>query len=551
MYIYRYIKKGMSLLLTLALLITLYSPADAQISIPETIKVGLYYTDPSVHVSTAVASFTTNAKAGISLGFFKDNAFTAVCETSDEARLTVRKDTYYTVNSGNYSEFNPGTSPLPEGEKIGPYHIRIAAGFPDIETMKQQLQVIAEKGLLAYPVYSDELQIWTGFYADPAVAQQELAIITEKLGEGDYQVVEPANNRIAVFNTEGKPLYLFGSDAALFRVKPASANDPQVLSINGMQYRGALEVRRLSGSDMTVINVVGLQEYLYGNVPPEIGGNSHPEALKAQAMASKMYAINNIGKHKKTGFDVCATTNCQVYKGFNAEIKSCNEAIDATAGKVITYDNELAKHIYYFASSAGRTEDSENVWGYPYPYLRSVEDKYEPVFSWTKTLRAADVKARIPEIGNVLGMSILKTSAAGRVTQLAVRGDKRSDPAIYTLEKCRTVFGLDSQLYTITTDADIYAAAEENAPIKTQLGGKKVLTAQGAKTVTSSNNKVHVLGADGKTKTVAVVPETYIFTGKGWGHAVGMSQEGARSMGKAGFTYDQIISHYFLGTTIQ
>ncbi len=542
-------KRTAYIIISFIILMMPFSMSKAEFNVPDTIKVGLYYSDPSVYVNTAVASLTASAKAGLSVGFFKDNSFTSICDYLSENQLTLRKDAYFVNSAGSIREYTPGQ--IPEGEKTGPFHIVLGTGYSDPAVMNEQVKGFIQKGIQAYPVFADSWQVWSGFYLDENTAQQDLANVTAALGEGAYSVSQPASNRIAVFDSAGKPVCLFGSDTALFRVIPSQGNDPQILSINGKVYRGALEVRRLSGSDMTVINVVGIQEYLYGNVPPEIGGNSHPEALKAQAMAAKMYAINNIGKHKKTGFDVCATTHCQVYKGYSFEVKACDDAIDEIKGKVITYDSQLAKQIFYFASSAGRTEDPVNVWGYPQPYLKSVEDKYEPIYSWTKTLRASDVMAKIPEIGNVLGMSILKTSDAGRVTQLAVRGDKRSDPAIYTLERCRTIFSLDSQLYTITTDADVYMASAASNPLKTQIGGKKVISSSGTRTVNISANKVHVLGAGGKEKTVALVPETYVFSGKGWGHAVGLSQEGARSMGKAGFKYDEIITHYFLGTKIE
>ncbi|HPV02289.1 MAG TPA: stage II sporulation protein SpoIID, partial [Clostridiales bacterium] len=88
-------------------------------------------------------------------------------------------------------------------------------------------------------------------------------------------------------------------------------------------------------------------------------------------------------------------------------------------------------------------------------------------------------------------------------------------------------------------------------PLKTQLGGKKAVTASGVITVNGVNNKVTIIGADGAVNKAAVVPETYTFTGKGWGHAVGMSQEGAIGMAKAGKTYEEILMHYFQGTKVE
>lgn len=544
-------KIAAGILISCTLLLIPASQIKAEFSIPETIKVGLYYSDPSVHVNTAVTSFVVNSTAGISIGFFKDNMFTSIYEDKSGSSFTVRKDSYFANINGSMKEYDPSASPLPEGEKSGPFHIVLGKGYSDLTEANIQLKVLVDKGIQAYPVFADSWQIWYGFYPDQNAAQQDIQNVTALAGDGQYEVVQPAAKRIAVFDPNGKPVCIFGSDTAFFRIMPAPENNPQIFTINGKSYRGSLEVQRLSGSDMTVINAVNIQEYLYGNVPPEIGGNSSKEALKAQAMAAKMYAINNIGKHKKTGFDLCATTNCQVYKGFNAEIKACNDAIDEIKGKVITYNGKLAGQIYYFASSAGRTEDSVNVWGYSHPYLKSVEDKYEPIYSWTKTLRASDVMVKIPEIGNILGVSIIKTSETGRVTQLAVRGDKRNDPAIYNLERCRTVFSLESQLYTINTDADVYIAANNAASVKAQMGGKKVLSSAGVKTITSANNKVYVLGAGGQKKSIPMVPESYTFKGKGWGHAVGMSQEGARSMAKSGFQYDEIVTHYFPGTKVE
>jgi SpoIID/LytB domain len=545
-------KKSAALLLIFIIILSSVSFTNAEYKIPETVKVGLYYSDTSAHVNTAVSSFTVNAAAGLSIGFFKDNSFSEIIRASSGNNLNVRKDSYFVNSNGTYKEYNPSNTTA-SGDIIGPYHIILGRDYPDQATTNAKVQENLQKGIVSYPAFVGSWQVWTGFFADQQTAQLYMQNnIIPVLGEGTYEIVMPASNRITVFDTSNKPICIFGDDTSYFRIKPAPENNPNVFAINGNKYRGSLEVRRLTDSDMTVINVVSLQEYLYGNVPPEIGGKSHPEALKAQALASKMYAINNIGKHGKTGFDLCTTTSCQVYKGYSVEIASCNAAIDDVKDKIITYNGKLAGQIYYFASSGGRTEDVANVWGGSVPYLKSVEDKYEKIYSWTQTLRASDINAKIPSLGHVLGMSILDTSEAGRVTKLAVRGDKRNDPVEYNRNNCSSVFGLKSQLYTITSDADIFIASNPTTPAKAQLGGKKaVSSASVMKTITSSNNKVYVIGANGQKKTVALVPETYTFSGKGWGHAVGMSQEGAKSMGNAGINYADILTHYFPGTNIE
>jgi stage II sporulation protein D len=89
------------------------------------------------------------------------------------------------------------------------------------------------------------------------------------------------------------------------------------------------------------------------------------------------------------------------------------------------------------------------------------------------------------------------------------------------------------------------------APVKTLIGGKMAATANGTVAVKGENNKVTILGAGGAVRKATLVPETYTFTGKGWGHAVGMSQRGAIGMGKAGMKFDAILTHFFKGTHIE
>lgn len=580
-----YYKKAAVLFIAIVILLFTSTISMGANQIPTSVRVGLYYKD--AYVNTALSIFNVSAAAGLQIGFSKDNSFTEIYRESSSSTLFVRKDGYYYNEGDALKEYNPAAASadtIPSDAKYGPYHIKIGNDYPDAATAGAQAAVYRQQGIQAYIVYADIWQVWAGSYLDEAAAQTDMASLSAKLGEVGYIVIPPAANRIVLTNTQYQPLCIFGSNSADFQLKPAPENNPSVFNIKGKLYRGALEVRRLVASDMTVINVVSMQEYLYGNVPAEIGGRSPVEAIKAQALASKMYAINSMGKYSKIGFDLNATTSCQVYKGYSSEVAQSNSAIDEVMDKIITYDGKPARQIYYFASSGGRTEDVSNVWGSSYPYLVSVEDKYEKIYTWTKTLRASDVRAKLPQLGDILGISITKTAESGRVTQLAVRGENRSDPAIYSLERTRTLFSLDSQLYTITTDADVYTAsvayapaatasaanaienatanATENAsaamalptssvPSRTQLGGKKVITASGVTSLTASSNKVTILGTDGIIKKVTLIPENYTFTGKGWGHAVGMSQEGAIGMGKAGKKYDEILTHYFQGTKIQ
>lgn len=619
---------------------TVHSRAD---QLPETVKVGLYYKGSSVN--TVQSLFDVSAQAGMQVGFFKEGSFTEIYREASASALYIRKDSFYYDSGSGLKEFDPSGAGV-TGPKYGPYHIKIGNDYPDAITAGDQAAYYRQLGIDAFIAYNDAWQVWTGLCTDETGANELVGTLIPVLGEAGYEIIQPSPGRIAVINGQYRTMCIFGSKTADFQIRPAPENDPPVIKIKGKQYRGAIEVKRLSNSDMTVINVVSVKEYLYGNVPPEIGGRSPAEALKAQAVASKMYALNNRGKHGSTGFDICDTTHCQVYKGYSVELPACNSAIDEVYDKKLTYNGEPVKHVYYFASGGGSTEDVRNVWGSSYPYLVSVEDKYEKIYTWTKTLRASDVKSKLPALGNILGITITQTAPTGRVTQLAVSGASRGKPEYYENERCRTLFGLDSQLYTITSDADVFISGlsdkpmtaavskvleqaavpnggvqgapdgvtqaadavsaagmatdtpvenkdtittnettgvsadaqqlatasaaslgtaaipekpsalaivmpEVSNPVRTQLGGKKVITSDGIQGLTGSNNKITVLGADGVVNKATVVPETYVFTGKGWGHAVGMSQEGAIGMGRAGISYQDILMHYFQGTRIE
>jgi len=584
--------------------------ADAKNDNNDTIRVGLYYKGSSVN--TAQSVIDVSAQSGLQIGFTKNGSFELMYSHTASSALYIRKDSYYYNTGSGLKEFSPSSSNV-TGKKYGPYHIKIGSDYPDSASAAGQVLIYRQAGINAFIAYNDAWQVWTGNFVEETEASNAVTELSSIVGPVQYDIIKPSSDRIAVVDDKFETICIFSGTSAYFQVRPAPENEIPVISVKGSKYRGSIEVRRLSGSDMTVINVVSLREYLYGNVPPEIGGKSPAEALKAQAVVSKMYAVNNKGKHAGTGFDICATTHCQVYKGYSVEVAECNKAIDMVYDKVITYNGEPIKHAYYFASGGGSTEDVRNVWGSSYPYLVSVSDEYEKIYTWTKTLRASDVKAMLPEVGNVLGITITKTAPTGRVTQLAVSGTSRGEPLYFSNEKCRTLFGLNSQLYTITTDADIYVAglsydtkkevaatqadtenisrtiavqanadknirsdvpAAENAadvnesaaaaaethavsspnaakPSKTQLGGMKVITANGVSSVKGVNNKVTIMGAEGVVSTATVVPETYTFTGRGWGHAVGMSQEGAIGMAKAGFKYDEILKHYFQGTEVK
>ena len=188
------------------------------------------------------------------------------------------------------------------------------------------------------------------------------------------------------------------------------------------RYRGSIQVDVDAGK-LRAINMVGLEQYLYGVVPSEMPYTWHPEALKAQAIAARSYALAT----RRTGaFDLYPDTRSQVYLGIEHEKPSTNAAVNATAGQVVLYDGEVAK-TYFFSTSGGRTASAEDVWGEPVPYLVSVPDPYDSisphhdwgpfVFTGTKLAKMLKMKGQVVDLQPELNSS-------GRIKVLNVIGTK-------------------------------------------------------------------------------------------------------------------------------
>lgn len=155
------------------------------------------------------------------------------------------------------------------------------------------------------------------------------------------------------------------------------------LSYNGIHYRGIF-VLRASPKGLVLVNILNLENYLKGVVPEEMSPDQFNsfEALKAQTVAARTYAIKNLGLNRALGFDLCDTSKCQVYGGLSAEHPESNRAVEETRGEVAVYKNKLINALYT-STCGGMTEDVENVFeGRSQPYLKSTECTYEKQKEW-------------------------------------------------------------------------------------------------------------------------------------------------------------------------
>jgi stage II sporulation protein D len=210
-------------------------------------------------------------------------------------------------------------------------------------------------------------------------------------------------------------------------------------------YRGSVQVDVVSGK-LRAINFVGLEQYLYGVVPSEMPFTWSPEALKAQAVVARSYAL---ATRRSGAFDLYPDTRSQVYLGIEHEKPSTTAAVDATAGQVVLYQGAVAK-TYFFSTSGGRTASAEDVWGDPVPYLVSVPDPYDSIsphhtwgpvaFTGTALAKRLKLKGRVIDVQSDLNSS-------GRVKTLTVVGSQST--VVMPGASVRQRLGVQSTWFTL------------------------------------------------------------------------------------------------------
>ncbi|MDQ3823909.1 MAG: SpoIID/LytB domain-containing protein, partial [Actinomycetota bacterium] len=188
----------------------------------------------------------------------------------------------------------------------------------------------------------------------------------------------------------------------------------------GRPYRGQIHVSVVSGK-LRAINVVGLEQYLYGVVPSEVPSSWPAEALKAQAVAARSYALSHL---QGGAFDLYDDVRSQVYLGIPHEKATTNAAVDATAGEVVLYAGRVAK-TFFFSTSGGRTMSAQDAWGTAVPYLVSVPDPHDslsPYHDWGPFPFTAARLARVLRVpGKLVGVTTTR-NRSGRAEAVVATG---------------------------------------------------------------------------------------------------------------------------------
>ena len=220
------------------------------------------------------------------------------------------------------------------------------------------------------------------------------------------------------------------------------------LALGSRSYRGSFRVT--GGKAVRVVNTVGLEPYLWGVVPSEMPDRWPAEALQAQAVVARTYALGHL--EKGGDFDLYADTRSQVYGGIAAESAPARDAVSATAGKVVLYGGDLAQ-TFFFSSSGGRTANVQDVWSSkPVPYLVSVPDPYDtlsPYHNWGPIkYNGKFLGKRLHARGKLLDVRA-STASSGRVRSVTVVGSKGT--RTLTGEAVRRSLGLRSTWFTLGT----------------------------------------------------------------------------------------------------
>ncbi|OGW58346.1 MAG: hypothetical protein A2Z09_06635 [Nitrospirae bacterium RBG_16_43_8] len=267
--------------------------------------------------------------------------------------------------------------------------------------------------------------------------------------------------------------------------------------VSGIHYTGEIEVWK-GENGLYVVNEIPFEEYVKGVVAAEVGTNWEMEALKAQAVISRTYAVFQKNSNGNLRYHITSSVLHQVYNG-NSSNAMAVHAVEKTSGEILTFNGNPIEALYH-STSGGKTELPEEVFGKSYPYLKSVETNSEssPYWIWERKIPLSEIEKSL-NISGFKGMAVKSYTSTGRVKEV-------------------TVISASGE-HTIKSN-----------DLRKQLGWQRL----------PSTNF-----------TMTKLNDSIIFAGKGYGHGVGLCQWSALEMAKKGKNYKEILSFFYPGTEIQ
>lgn len=282
-------------------------------------------------------------------------------------------------------------------------------------------------------------------------------------------------------------------------------NDPDVIEINARPFRGDIQIIKSPSNTMSVINYIGLEDYVKGILYHEASHYWPMEALKAQAIVSRSYARYQMKENAAKDFDMTNDIYSQVYGGSISERQRTNKAVEDTQGAALFYKGELMP-AFFHATCGGHTEDAARLWKINMPPLKGVPCRFckeSPHYSWHAVLFTGDIRQALVDAGKRTGVIkkiiIMARDNSSRITDLKI----------------------------INTKSDYVILAKDFRNIV------------GPNIIKSTNFNVSITGTDA------------VFEGVGWGHGVGLCQWGAYFMAKEGQTAEAILDYYYPGADVK
>ena len=318
--------------------------------------------------------------------------------------------------------------------------------------------------------------------------------------------VKKENNTTSLFFDKNKQKIYDLKNKVKLVVK---SSDGRGIWVGQKRYSGILNLLVLE-SEILVINILGIEKYLSSVVGSEMPAKWPLEALKAQAIASRTYALKQKGNPI---YDIDSTQKNQVYNGLESRTYKTARAVRSTRSLVLTYKNKLINALFH-SSSGGMTENSQDVWKNEYPYLSSVRDfdRNNPKLQWKKKFSSGELQKLFPEIGGIKKIEILNITNTGRVKNVKIFGKYGSDQ----------ISGVDIR---------------KRMNLKSTFMRFKFIE---DKKYISDNDNSNI-----------PIEKTLIVFGQGSGHGVGMSQWGARYMASKGQKAERILKHFYKGVGIK
>jgi len=286
-------------------------------------------------------------------------------------------------------------SPLPAASEDAGFRVTVGGAATREEAEENEKEIQKVTGEDAHAAYDTETKTW-GMFVGGKLSREEAEELRARLETAGIDATiegqEPRTVAQQQASTSNSPVRLTSRPALPSREVVASSSAGRILNssapvsfasddeanapvrFNERPYRGRIEVFTNLRGNLTVVNELGLEDYVRGVVANELSPGGYPaiEALKAQAIAARTYALKNRGQFMAQGFDLLPTTRSQVYRGLTSENQLSTRAVDETRGIVATYQGEPINALYT-STCGGRTEDSEKIFNEAVPYLRARE----------------------------------------------------------------------------------------------------------------------------------------------------------------------------------